>query len=407
MKRLLKAHTTWTPIWTVAILMLCMISIYLPVFGGISTRLANFPLIIVDEDEGMSSSNTGKEIVNNLLEKQDGHTFSWRVTATKEAAVNELKNNQAYGALIIPASYSRDILELRDVLLTGKVEGKPAQLEILINEGGGQTTTTIATNALETIATTASTKISDDLKEELIHKNIELSPKTATLMDNPIRYTLTNALGLSEHTNNGMTPFMMVLITSISGLMGVNMINTYLKNSSAGIRSDGHHLSNTSVLGTGMLLGVILSALVAAVLQIAVFGVFGSSHSTSIWLIFLFTFLCCMTMYFQFKMISLFLGQWGILVMFPLNFLGIFSSGGAVPIATLPFIHHLFSNFLPTRHMVDGLRVMLYYNGKLQAGLGISLLIILVYFVIFLGICSVVAYRTHRKERATSYNGLL
>ena len=109
-----------------------------------------------------------------------------------------------------------------------------------------------------------------------------------------------------------------------------------------------------------------------------------------------------MTMYFQFKMISLFLGQWGMLVMFPINFLGIFSSGGAVPIATLPFIHHFFSNFLPTRHMVDGLRVMLYYNGKLQAGLGIALLIILVYFVIFLGICSVVAYRMHRKERATS-----
>ncbi|MCG7334652.1 ABC transporter permease [Sporosarcina sp. ACRSM] len=400
MKKLLKIPSTWTPIWIIAILMLCMISIYLPVFGSTSPRLTDFPLIIVDEDEGVSSFITGKEIADHLIKKQDGHTFSWKVAANKEAAIQELKNNQAYGALVIPTDYSKEIIELRDALITGKTEVKPAHLELLINEGGGRTTTMIATNALETLVTTASTTISGHLKEELIHNNSQLSPQNAILLANPIQYTLTNALGLPERTNNGMTPFMIVLITSISGIMGVNMINGYLKTSSAGIKSNGYPLRKTDVMSTSMLLGVLLSALVAAVLQIAIFGVFGSSHSTSIWLIFLFTFLCCLTMHFQFKMISLFLGKWGMLVMFPINILGIFSSGGAVPIATLPFIHHFFSNFLPARYMVDGLRVMLYYNGRIQAGLGVALFIILVYFVIFFGICLVVAYRVHRQELA-------
>ncbi|WP_370457459.1 ABC transporter permease [Sporosarcina sp. JAI121] len=258
----------------------------------------------------------------------------------------------------------------------------------------------MAKNALETIANLASANINHHLKEELINNNILLNPQVATLMDNPIRYTVTKALGLPEHTNNGMTPFMIVLITSITGLMSVQMINGYLKNISTTIRKSGHLLSDTQILVTGMLLGIILSGSVAAVLQLAVFGVFGSSHSTSIWLILLFTFLCCMTMYFQFKMITLFLGKWGILVMFPINIMGIFSSGGAVPIATLPLIHHIFSTFLPARHMVDGLRVMLYYNGKLQAGLGISLLIILLYFVLFLGTCIAVVTRTYKKEHS-------
>ncbi|AMQ07825.1 YhgE/Pip domain-containing protein [Sporosarcina psychrophila] len=402
MKKLLKVHAIWTPLWTVALIMLCMISIYLPVFGGTSPRLTDFPLIIVDEDEGVSSFITGKEIVDNLIKKQNGHTFSWSLVATKEAAINEIKNNQAYGALLIPPGYSSDISELRDVLMTGKTEGKAAKLEILINEGGGQSTTTIATNALETLATLASTNISDHLKEELINNTIQLPPQTATLMDNPIQYTMTNALGLPKNINNGMTPFMIVLITSITGLMGANMIRSYLNIISSSIRSDGHLLSDTKVFLTEMVLGVILSAIVAAVLQIVVFGVFGSSHSTSIWLIFLFTFLCCMTMYFQFKMIALFLGKWGMLVMFPINIMGIFSSGGAVPIATLPFIHHFFSTFLPARHMVDGLRVMLYYNGSLQAGLGTALLIILLYFVIFLGACLAVVYNTYKKEQVQS-----
>ena len=43
LKKLLQLNNTWTPIWAVALLMLCMISIYLPVFGGTSARLANFP----------------------------------------------------------------------------------------------------------------------------------------------------------------------------------------------------------------------------------------------------------------------------------------------------------------------------------------------------------------------------
>ena len=98
------------------------------------------------------------------------------MAATKEAAIIELKNNQAYGALIIPADYSRDISALRDDLMAGTMDGKPASLEIFINEGGGQTTTRIATNALETIAAAASTNVSNHLEEELAASNIQLPP---------------------------------------------------------------------------------------------------------------------------------------------------------------------------------------------------------------------------------------
>ena len=106
--------------------------------------------------------------------------------------------------------------------------------------------------------------------------------------------------------------------------MGVQMINGYLKNIRAKLRSEGHLLSDSKVIATEMLLGVILSAVVAVILQIDVFGVFRSSHSSSIWIIFLFTFLCCLTMYFQFKMISLFLGRWGMLRYVPYQYHGYF-----------------------------------------------------------------------------------
>lgn len=399
MKKLLKIKATWTPVWIVAILMLCMISIYLPVFGGPSQRLTNFPLILVDEDTGITSFTTAKDIGNSLIQTQDGHTFNWRVVSSKEAAINELKNNQAFGALIIPANYSQGISELHEALMSGKTEGKAVQLEVLINEGGGQMTTAIATKALEAVATAASTDISHHLKEDLITNNILLSPKVSSLVDTPIQYKLINVLGLPENSNKGMTPFMLVLITSITGLMGVNMINGYTKNIATKLRSKDNLLTDTKVLVTELLLGVILAVSVAFILQLVIFGFFRSSHSTSIWWIFLFTFFCSMTLFFQFKIVGLLFGKWGILVMFPLNIMGVFASGGAVPVTSLPVIHRFFSTVLPTRYMVDGMRALLYYNGKWQAGLSTAIMLISVFFLIFLGSCVAVAYRTHRNEQ--------
>lgn len=398
MKKLLKIKATWTPVWTVAILMLCMISIYLPVFGGPSQMLTNFPLVIVDEDTGTTSFTTAKDIGNSLIQTQNGHTFNWRVVSSKEAAIKELKNNQAFGALIIPANYSQGITELHEALMSGKTEGKAVQLDVLINEGGGQATTAIATNALKAVATAASTDISRQLKEELITNNILLSPNISSLVDTPIQYKLTNVLGLPSNSNKGMTPFMLVLITSITGLMGVNMINGYIKNITAKLRSKDHLVPDTKVLVTELLLGVILAVSVALILQLVIFGFFRSSHSTSIWWIFLFTFFCSMTLFFQFKIVGLLFGKWGILVMFPLNIMGVFSSGGAVPVTSLPVIHRFFSTILPTRYMVDGMRALLYYNGKWQAGLSTALMLISVFFLIFLGSCVAVAYRMHKKE---------
>ncbi|NER40239.1 hypothetical protein G3M54_00370 [Bacillus megaterium NBRC 15308 = ATCC 14581] len=74
------------------------------------------------------------------------------------------------------------------------------------------------------------------------------------------------------------------------------------------------------------------------------------------------------------------------LVMFPVNFMGIFSSGGAFPLSTLPTVHRLFSHILPTRYIVDGIRALLYYDGRLEAGLGPALLALSIYFVLTLAI---------------------
>ncbi|PTY79317.1 hypothetical protein B5V89_06160 [Heyndrickxia sporothermodurans] len=148
----------------------------------------------------------------------------------------------------------------------------------------------------------------------------------------------------------------------------------------------GSALSESEVLASEIIFGFILTFCVSIFIQLGVFGIFGSAHASGIWAIFLFTFFSCITMFLLFKTIAVFLGGWGMLVMFPVNFMGIFSSGGAFPLSTLPIVHRLFSNILPTRYIVDGIRALLYYDGRLEAGLGQALGALSIYFVLTLAI---------------------
>ncbi|CAH0121574.1 hypothetical protein PAE9249_04105 [Paenibacillus sp. CECT 9249] len=395
MKRLFQLSSTWFPIWLISLLMLSMISVYLPVFGGDNRNITHVPLIVANEDEG----HAGDIILLHLIEQQNGSAVDWTYAKSRKEALNDLKNNKAYGALVIPADYSKRLAQIRDTLLAGNEGGEPATLQMLMNEGIGQSASMIATGILQTVASSVSEEVSGSLVQQLGQKRVLLSPANASLIVNPVRSAAENVLGLPLHLNKGMTPFMMILITSISGIMGANMIHGYLMRGNGMLQKQGAAVSESRMLASELMLGAILALCVSVVLQLAVFGFFGSAHASGIWIIFLYTLFCCLTMLCLFKSLALFFGGWGMLVMFPVNIMGIFSSGGAVPLSTLPVVHRIFSFILPTRYMVDGMRALLYYNGRMQAGLGTALWAITIYFVLTLAIVISFMAKMNRKNK--------
>ncbi|RHW36717.1 ABC transporter permease [Lysinibacillus yapensis] len=400
MKKILRLRTTWFPIWLISVLMLIMICIYLPAFGGGTNNLTNAPLIVVNEDKGPA----GDDILLYLVDKYNGHSFKWSVVGNQEQAMQDIRDNEAYGALVIPSDFSNQLDELHEVIVndTGKTEA--ATLKILLNEGVGPTATMIADNTLQQVVTAASAEFSRNLKQELKQKGLSVSADKVGLAENPVKAATVNALGISKNLNNGMTPFVLVLISSIAGIMGANMIYGYLQRGNGTLKNTGIPLSNSQLLKMELLFGAMLAFGVAAASQLAVFGFFGSTHASSIWIIFIFCFFCCYTMYLVFKTLALLFGGWGMLVMFPVNIMGIFSSGGALPLSTLPEVHRVFSAILPTRYMVDGMRALLYYGGRMQAGLGSALLAISIYFVAAIIIIMVFVDIKKRKENASSTN---
>ena len=182
--------------------MLVMVCVYLPIFKGAKQNMADVPLIIVNEDKG----KVGDAILLNLIEKQNGNSFKWVVDKSRKQALMDLRNNKAYGALIIPSNYSKGLGNVHDLLISGISKGKPANLEILLNEGIGQTASMIASNTLQTVALSTSKGISSQLKNELVQRGMKIRPENASLLDNPVQVTSKNVLGLPVNLNKGMTP---------------------------------------------------------------------------------------------------------------------------------------------------------------------------------------------------------
>lgn len=103
--------------------------------------------------------------------------------------------------------------------------------------------TAVASSVLESIASSVSSNISSQMKEQLIQENMQVSPLSSSLLNEPIQYSSINVLGFSTNLNKGLTPFMIVLITSITGLMGAQMIHGYLNKISDRLREKGHSLA--------------------------------------------------------------------------------------------------------------------------------------------------------------------
>ena len=401
MKRMFRIKFAWFPVWATALLMLSMIAIYLPVFSGSNQILKNFPIIIVNEDQQFATTEGGKQLTHLPDQK---HSFNWIYEHDRATAEKMLKNDKAYGALIIPANFSASLAEVQKGLMNGKSDVKPAKMEILINEGGGQMATSVAVQTLHTIVETTSKGMSEQLKKEMEDRKIKISPSASSLLDNPIQATSINVLGLPADINKGMTPFMLALIASITGLMGAQMIHGYLNNINSFLQDRKVGLSESKLIFTEIIMGLILSVLVSSGLMVAVMGVFGSVHTAPIWQIYLFMLLCTMAMYFMFKLIGMLLGKWALLAMFPINIMGIFSSGGAIPLVSVPEFHRICSAFLPTRYMVEGMKELFYYDGNMEAGLERALIVLISCLVVFVIATVGIALSKFMKEKKSAGN---
>lgn len=191
MKRFLKTKSMWTPVWMVSALMIIMAVIYIPIFSKATPNVQNFPIVIINEDEGGKVDglkiDMGKLISTNIASSKDSTAIKWKTASNKEAGLAILEDNKAYAALIIPKNYTKSMLQLQGQLLQNKKHTKQAELELIVNKAGGQFASGIAQSSLQAVATSISKSVTEQISGSLNSSKSTLSPENALVLANPIQ----------------------------------------------------------------------------------------------------------------------------------------------------------------------------------------------------------------------------
>ena len=76
------------------------------------SQTQNIKVAVVNTDSGYSTNGTHYNVGNTLVDElKDNKNFSWQFV-DKDTALNGVKNGQYYAALIIPSSFSKDLLSI-------------------------------------------------------------------------------------------------------------------------------------------------------------------------------------------------------------------------------------------------------------------------------------------------------
>ncbi|MFE6167768.1 YhgE/Pip domain-containing protein [Viridibacillus arvi] len=400
MKRFLKTKSMWTPVWMVSTLMIVMAVIYIPIFSKATPNVQNFPIVIINEDTGSKVNgqqvDMGKIISTNIANSKESTAIKWQTASTRADGLKILKNNKAYAALIIPKNYTASMLKLQGHLLQNKENTKQAKLELIVNKAGGQFASGIAQSSLQAVATSISKSVTEQISGTLNSSKSTLSPENALVLANPIQINEKNISVVKN--DNGMTPFIMALLCMITGMMGSQMVNGYVDSMHTALKTHGMKMKKHAVLNAEIIFGICMTALMSILLVICTFAVYKVGHTANLIAILGFLIFGSMTMFMFFQVFNLFFGRWSLLIAFPINIMGIFASGGPIPVNILPSVHQIFSNILPTHHLVDGMRSLIYYDGRMESGLSSSLIALSIFFVVSVVLCYVISRIKFNKD---------
>lgn len=69
-----------------------------------------------------------------------------------------------------------------------------------------------------------------------------------------------------------------------------------------------------------------------------------------------------------------------------------------IPINILPSVHQFFSNILPTHYLVDGMRSLIYYDGRMASGMSSALITLSIFFVVSVVLCYIISQVKFNKD---------
>lgn len=392
MRKILGSPVAWAP--AVAVVVLAFFY-FLVNFGAAANPEGNtngLPVAIVNADAGGELNGQPVDFGSRVLESAKtnsriGDDVAWTTLSSRKEAMRGIARGEYYGALVVPEDYSESITRLfRASSSPGGEVPEPARIEILANPSAGPfpstTVNEILTGAVRGASESTSGLITSELTSELSARDVQVPLEYAAVLGEPVVAEVVDAQPTGENSGRGLVPFYLTFTASILGFIGANALYGGVEGLAGTLaRRPGRKPSKLTSFGAKAVVGLVLTLVLGTVETLVAFGIYEVHRESSVLYALLFlSLVAAVSLFAALVLLEAFGARAGVLIgSFLVISLGLATSGGTTPPESLPGFLRGLENVLPFGHATEGTRALLFYKGRLDAGLGEALWVLMAY----------------------------
>ncbi|HTZ87248.1 MAG TPA: DUF3533 domain-containing protein [Solirubrobacteraceae bacterium] len=375
------------PIWAVplvigTILIAIMTVLYVGSTVDPISHMHDLPVSVVNQDAGADVDgrhvNVGR-IVETSLTGAPAITRKLSVRAsTLAAAKSRMDRGASYATVVIPSGLTADLLAIGTDKPTPALRSGLPQILILSNVRAGTEGASLAGGVLQPALAQISHAIGQRVAV-LVSRRGAPSAAASAVFANPLAVATTPYRPLAKKAALGLSAFYAALLTLMCGFIGAAIVNGVLDGAlgyaatEIGPRWEQRRpvlISRWQTLFAKWGVAVGLTAVLVAVMLLIAAALLGLDAPDP-FLLWLYGWFCAATVAIGTLALIAVLGTQGQLVALLLfAYLGLASAGGTVPIEALPGVLKVVSHADPLRQILGGVRSILYFDGRADAGLG-------------------------------------
>jgi YhgE/Pip-like protein len=366
-------------LWIVPTVLCSLVTLFLSLLymGGIvdpNDSLRRLPIALVDSDQGPplpgQQQPLGAQLSRAVIASAPSRAVEWR-RLDQTRMQDQLASGKLYGALVIPAGFTASV----GALTTPKATGRPI-LTVLTNPALGSLGSSLASQISQTAAHKSSLAIGRQLTARARAEGAE--PTVRALLADPVAVTVRPGHPIGRHSGLGLTAFYYTLLLVLAAFVGGNIINNGVD---AGLgytdneigpwhsRRPTVPIDRTQTLLLKMIMSAVIALLTTSLTMVATIAILGmdASHIPLLWI---FSYCASLAVGVGVQAINAAFGGIGQIVsMFVFVALALPSSGATVPLQAVPGFYRFLSLFEPFRQVTGGVRAILYFDARADAGL--------------------------------------
>jgi YhgE/Pip-like protein len=343
-------------------------------------HLHGLPVAVVNEDAGVAVGsrrvNLGREVAAGLA---DSPALSKQLSMharTLRAAKDRMDAGKEYAAVVIPPGFTASLLAITGAPLpAGQLPSRPS-VELLTNPRAGTLGVSLAAGVLQPALSQASLRIGKRLART--GSAVGGNAATRAVLTDPITAGVVPYRPLPSHTALGLSAFYISLLTIFCGFLGATVVQAsvdavlgYAPSEIGPVwrQRPPVAISRWQTLLAKWAMAVPLTVILTGLMLTAAVAVL-RMNTPHFWTLWLLTWFAAAVVAVGTLVLFAALGTPGQLVaLLVFVYLALASSGGTVPLHALSGFFRFLANFEPLRQILDGVRAILYFDARGDAGL--------------------------------------